>query len=150
MKMIRLLSFATMIAWMSMGSTAGATDYTWGVLGGGNQDWNTAANWSPAGVPSVLDDSANLNVDLSAPLTVDMGSNSLTVSQIKLGSTTNAVSTTITGSGQLILDSSGTPRIDSYGLPGTVDTISVPITLTKGLTINNQSNPHGTVELSGN
>jgi autotransporter-associated beta strand protein len=78
----------------------------------GSQGWHTAGNWVGGVIPNTVapDPSlqiANLSVNLSAPLTVDLGATDARIAQLRLGSKSSAVATTITGStGRLVFSNS--------------------------------------------
>ena len=113
-----------------------ATVYNWNVLGGGNQLWQVAGNWSPATVPNSALSAANLSVALTSNLNVDLGASDITIAALNLGGTGAAVATNVTATTpgtDLILQNddatlnTGNVWITSSGAAGTTNTISAPI-----------------------
>ena len=79
----------------------------------GAQSWHTTGNWVGGIVPNTPATPepetgnslqiANLSMNLGAGLTVDLGTTDARIAQLRLGSTSNAVATTITGTtGRLV------------------------------------------------
>ncbi|HMP07998.1 MAG TPA: hypothetical protein PJ982_16735, partial [Lacipirellulaceae bacterium] len=65
---------AVALAALAAAPAARAIDYNWNVLGGGNQNWQSAANWSPnTNFPNSISSFANLSVGLTANLNLNLG-----------------------------------------------------------------------------
>lgn len=104
-----------------------AENYTWQQTAGGTYNWNTASNWSPAGVPSVAGDQANLSVGITGNQTINISSD-VTISNLHIGSTANPVETNVGSTGgSLILN--GDAEIVSGGVEGATNIISAPVVL---------------------
>lgn len=95
---------AIVVAWAFFsGGPVQAVDYSWNVLGGGAQTWQTAANWSPStNFPNASVDYANLAVPLTGALNVDLGATPVTLGRLDIGSTGSAVATDVVGAGAYI------------------------------------------------
>ncbi len=130
---IAALGFAGLSA-----SSAFAVSYTLVPDGLGSPlDWNTAANWSPAGVPggTVAADIATVSgafggvsqtVDISATLTSGL-------TALTLGDTSGTGTTTIQTSNGSSLVLAGGATVTSAGTVGAVNAISAPISYAGGL-----------------
>lgn len=93
-------------------------------------NWTTDGVWEQPGFPNSTTHSANLSRPLASPLTANLGSNSITLAGLTMGSTTSAITTSIAGPAALIFQnddagySSGVPFITSGGVPGaTIQTV---------------------------
>lgn len=143
--------FAAMVmagfATVSLSRLSIATDYTWNVLGGGTQAWNSAANWSPGtGIPNASADTVNFQVGLASDLTVDLDavttSGSTIIGSGSFGGTGSAVTTNITGTSYFILGQSAQAAnvlINSGGVAGSVNKISAPVLFGKNTDFINAS-----------
>ena len=91
----------------SASASAQITEYNW-IGSTGSQSWQSSSNWDQATYPDETADPndpnsmesialANLSVDLSSDLTVNLGS-PVTVAGLNIGSTTTGITTTIAGS----------------------------------------------------
>ncbi|HWP39721.1 MAG TPA: autotransporter-associated beta strand repeat-containing protein [Tepidisphaeraceae bacterium] len=115
--------------------TASGAEFTWTNLAGGTQSWDDPANWGGAGFPSVIDDKADLSVNLAGHLTANIPASGVTVATLSLGATAAPVSTTIAG-GTLSFDiSSGAANIRSGGVVGATNLISAAMVLNDNLDI---------------
>lgn len=124
-----------------------AVDYTWNVLGGGTQAWNSAANWNPnTGIPNASADTVNFGAALAGDLSVDLDavttSGSTIIGSGTFGGTAGAVTTDVTGTSYFILGQSAQPAnvsILSGGVAGSVNRISAPVLIGKNTDITNAS-----------
>lgn len=130
------LAIATCLCANGVSYAQTATVYTWNVLGGGNQDWQTAGNWSPATVPNSSLSAANLSVALTSNLSVDLGPSDVTVAALTMGGTGAAVATNVTANtagADLVLHNTdatlngGNVWITSGGVSGSTNVISAPL-----------------------
>ncbi len=136
-KVLGLVAVACAVVTLSQRAFAQQTAYTWDVLGGGSQNWQNAANWSPnTAFPNLATDDADFDVALTSNLTVDVGATDVTVGNITLGGTAGAVTTAITssGGGLIISDSSGNGSLISQGVAGSVNQIGGTLVLADGTT----------------
>ncbi|MBI1769448.1 MAG: T9SS type A sorting domain-containing protein [Bacteroidetes bacterium] len=116
---------------------------SWGQTFQTNGDWNTASNWNPASVPS----GTGTDVTVNANPTI---SQSNTIGNITDG---NSVTYTITGSGNLQVGASGTPKNMTFNNNGTVNVNSGGVLEIWGdLIVNNNLtlNVVGTLIVHGN
>jgi fibronectin-binding autotransporter adhesin len=128
-----------------------AVDYTWNVAAGGTQSWTTAANWLPStGAPTTADDTANLGINLSGDLTVDLGVSDVTLGGLTLGGTTVAVTTNVSSSGgRLLLNSTAAnATLTSGGVSGAINRTSATVLLDDTVDISNTSTQN--LVLAGN
>jgi fibronectin-binding autotransporter adhesin len=140
------LCIATVAAFLPL-PRAAAVDYTWNVLGGGPQAWNSAANWNPStGIPNASADTVNFGVGLAADLTVDLDavttSGSTIIGSGTFGGTSSAVTTNVTGTSYFILGQSAQAtnvQLTSGGVAGSVNRISAPVLFGKNTDITNAS-----------
>jgi autotransporter-associated beta strand protein len=105
-------ALAVVTSWaLFAASAARAVDSTWTVLGGGVQNWQNNANWSPAtGFPNSISSTANLSVGLASNLTVNLGGD-VTAGGLSIGSTAGAVTTNI-ASGRLVFSNNDDADFD--------------------------------------
>lgn len=133
-------------------------DHIW-VGGTGNKLWQVDANWNPATFPNdpgrvdstpgtiANSEGANLSVNLNANLNVSVGATDVTVASLTIGSTSGAVSTTVSGTGgRLVFENfeasdpsppepepdicsfnCGRALLTSQGVAGVTNIISAPI-----------------------
>jgi len=134
-----------------VGSVSGATK-TWD--GSSSNDWNTAANWTPSGVPTSLDDVIipnryNVTVNTAAvcaSFTINTGnrSNAITISETNSLSVTNAITINAgTGSGdnKYISVGSGTLTAGSITMANTASDNNIDCYISVST---------GTINVSGN
>lgn len=134
-----LATLAAAIAAVAQPVIAQQTIYTWDVLGGGSQNWQNAANWSPnTAFPNAATDDANFGVGLTSNLSVDVGGSNVIVGNLTLGGTAGPVTTDITGTSYFILGQSSQAanvQLTSGGVTGSVNRISAPVLLGKNTDI---------------
>jgi hypothetical protein len=104
------------------------TNYTW--VGTTSNDYNTASNWSPVGVPTAAD---NITVGVSSPNPCVINSGSYTVTNFTLNGTGNfqlASGTSITVNGVMIYGGSATGSCNcnsTFNILGTLASTVPPI-----------------------
>lgn len=77
------------------------TEFNWnGPVGA--QDWNTASNWLPSGVPNDTQHVANLSVGLAGDLNVNFGGSDVILAGLGMGGTAGPVTTEVSSSGGLL------------------------------------------------
>jgi autotransporter-associated beta strand protein len=135
---------------------AWAAPYTWTPTAAGTYNWDNSGpqnNWG-SGFPNVIDDVANLNINLAGAETVNLNQ-AITVGTINLGDNASGYNamTIAPNGGSLILDvSSGNATIAKATTGNNVkDVISANIQLNDNLTISNATTVGNviTLELSG-
>ncbi len=138
-----LAALAAVLAAVAQPVFAQQTIYTWDVLGGGSQNWQNAANWSPnTAFPNAATNDANLGVGLTSNLSVDVGGSNVIVGNLTLGGTATAVTTDITGASYFILGQStqaANVQLTSSGVTGSVNKISAPVLIGKNTDITGTS-----------
>jgi autotransporter-associated beta strand protein len=135
---------------------AWAAPYTWTPTAAGTYNWDNSGpqnNWG-SGFPNVIDDVANLNINLAGAETVNLNQ-AITVGTINLGDNASGYNamTIAPNGGSLILDvGSGSATIGKATAGNNVkDVISANIQLNDNLTISNATTVGNviTLELSG-
>jgi fibronectin-binding autotransporter adhesin len=116
-------------------STARATAFVWDSTKVGAQNWQDAANWGGVAFPNAGADTADFRVGLGSNLTVDVGTPSVAVGGLFIGGTGPAVTTDITGTGQLRLGDGTVGNVISQGTAGAVNQVSAPTILLNNTTL---------------
>lgn len=138
-----LVLAAAVIGVAMAGQARAATVYTFAQTAGGTYNWN-GDNWAAAGAfPNLIDDTANLNVNIASNTTINLGAalQNITVGALNLGDSDGTAATTI-GSGfagnTLTFQSAGTASL-TMSMGGTVhagSTINAPVALQSAMTFN--------------
>jgi fibronectin-binding autotransporter adhesin len=150
----RLGSIAAICGALTAGSAKGAI-YTWSPTGAGTYAWGLGANWSPAGFPNAIGDTANLNNNLIGNQAISL-SQTVTVGSLLLGDPDGTHSFTLQ-SGANALGAPGTLNLDAVsgfvsilkaaGAEAT-DVISTGVQFNDDLALTNNS-PAGRLLLTG-
>ncbi len=117
-------------------ASAQQTTYTWAGGSGLAKQWTNTANWDPnTAYPNANTDDANLNVALAGATGIDLLTD-VTIGNLTMGSSSNAVATEIASAGGTLIlnDASGNATITSAGVAGVTNVISAAVRLSDGTT----------------
>lgn len=119
---------AVLIALVSSAPTSFAVTKTW--TGTTSADWNTAANWSPSGVPILTGDPL---FNISTNLTVTVSGSNSPVRHITFDGGTGSFTIGATGAGSLLVSNNAiaTLSVNATG-SNLTETINAPLTLLSG------------------
>ncbi|MBA4019033.1 MAG: hypothetical protein C0483_17840 [Pirellula sp.] len=140
----RVAVFAAVCATSVAGLPLRAATYTWNQTAAGTYSWPTNANWSPAGFPDAVGDTANLNIDILGNQTINLDQ-PIVLGTLNIGDAAGTDTFALAG-GYLHLDAVSGPVLLNK-LTGGADTISTNIQFYDALTITNNSS--GTLTISG-
>jgi autotransporter-associated beta strand protein len=113
--------------------------YSWTQFAGGVYNWNDPANWGGAGFPNAPDDSANLALDISGTLTINLNV-PITVGTVTFGDFSGFTPgnfNVVGNGGKLIFESTGATALLFETQNISVDMVSAPIQLNSPLLVNN-------------
>lgn len=132
---------ACVTAVAASGIAAHAATDTWTPTTGGSYDWNSNGNWlSGTQFPNGIDDTANLNIDISGNQTISLNQ-AITLGTLNLGDLNSSAAFTINlgTSGGLIFDvSSGFALLDRTSVISRTDVINADVTLNDNLVVRTQ------------